>query len=85
MDDVFMNWQWVMIYFTTLSKHRSKWLMEEVKVPPPPEALPHGECHFEILMAQLSEPQKRSMATYQPELTSQCEMWTDLNRHERTL
>lgn len=85
MDDVFMNWQWVMIYFTTLSKHRCKWLMEEVKVPPPLEALPHGGCHFEILMAQLSEPQKRSMANYQPELTSQCEMWKGLNRRERTL
>lgn len=65
---------------TEVNGSRKKW-----KYPPPPEALPHGGCHFEILMVQLSEPQKRSMATYQPELTSQCEMWTGLNRRERTL
>lgn len=33
-----------------------------------PTALPHGGCHFEILMAQLSQPWNRSMATCQPEL-----------------
>lgn len=32
-----------------------------------PTALPHGGCLFEILMAQLSQPWNRSMATCQPE------------------
>lgn len=33
------------------------------KCSPLSQALPHGGCLFEVLMVQLSQPQKRSMAT----------------------